>query len=76
MTQTPPQENDMPAEIDFSGGVRGRFSRPRQTLDLPVYLDADVEAYLSAHAQARGVDVGQLVNELLKLDIASIEAAR
>jgi hypothetical protein len=33
-------------------------------------------AYLSARAKARGVEVGQLVNELLKKDIELIEAAR
>jgi hypothetical protein len=43
---------------------------------VPVYLDAEVQAYLSARAKSRGVDVGQLVNELLKKDIELIEAAR
>ncbi|WP_279386438.1 hypothetical protein [Parazoarcus communis] len=42
---------------------------------MPVYLDAEVQAYLSAHAKARVVEVGQLVNELLKKDIELIEAA-
>jgi hypothetical protein len=45
-------------------------------INLPVYLDAEVQAYLSARAKARGVEVGQLVNELLKKDIELIEAAR
>ena len=41
-----------------------------------VYLDAEVQAYLSARATARGVDIVQLVNELLRKDIELIEAAR
>ncbi len=41
-----------------------------------MYLDAEVEAYLSGCANARGVDIGQLVNELLKKDIELIEAAK
>jgi len=69
-------DDDMPAEIDFSKGMRGKFFRPDARLSLPVYLDAEVQDYLAARAKARGVDVGQLVNELLKKDIELIEAAR
>ena len=69
-------DDDMPAEIDFSKGTRGKFFKPGTALNLPVYLDTDVQAYLSARAKARGVEVGQLVNELLKKDIELIEAAR
>jgi hypothetical protein len=74
---TPATPNDdMPAEIDFSKGTRGKFFRPNARLSLPVYLDADVQDYLSARAQARGIAVDQLVNDLLKKDIELIEAAR
>lgn len=68
--------DDMPTEIDFSKGTRGKFFRPEVRLNLPVYLDAEVEAFLLARAKARGIDIGQLVNELLKKDIELIEAAR
>ena len=68
--------DDLPAEIDFSEGTRGKFARPEAKLNLPVYLDAEVQAYLSARAEARGVDVGQLVNDLLRKDIELIEAGR
>jgi len=75
-TQANSNDDDMPAEIDFSKGSRGKFFKPGTTLNLPVYLDAEVQAYLSARAKARGVDVGQLVNELLRKDIELIEAVR
>jgi hypothetical protein len=39
-------------------------------------LDVEVQAYFSASAKARGVEIGQIVNELLKKDIELIEAAR
>ena len=69
-------DGDMPGEIDFSKGIRGKFFKPENRLDLPVYLDADILAYLSARAEARGIEVGELVNELLKKDIELIEALR
>jgi hypothetical protein len=68
--------DDIPDEIDFSNGTRGKFFKPGATLLLPVYLEADVQAYLAERATARGIEVAQLVNELLKKDIELIEAAR
>ena len=74
--RTHPNRNDeMPAEIDFSKGTRGKFAKPGATLKLPVYLDQEVQAYLSARAEARGIDIDKLVNELLKKDIELIELA-
>lgn len=75
-TQANPNDDDIPAEIDFSNGTRGRFFKPGSALNLPVYLEAEVQAYLSARAKARGIDVAELVNELLKKDIELIEAVR
>ena len=75
-TQAGPHDDDLPAEIDFSKGTRGKFFRPVARLSLPVYLEAEVQAYLAARAKARGIEVGQLVNELLKKDIELIEAVR
>ena len=75
MAQATPSD-DLPAEVDFSKGTRGKFFQAGARANLPVYLDAEVQAYLSARATARGVDMGQLVNELLRKDIELIEAAR
>jgi hypothetical protein len=75
-TQASSHDDDMPAEIDFSKGIRGKFFKPGAALHLPVYLEADVQAYLIVCAKARGIEVDQLVNELLKKDIELIEAAR
>ena len=66
----------MPDEIDFSKGTRGKFFMPGARISLPVYLEAEVQNYFAARAKARGIEVDQLVNELLKKDIELIEAAR
>jgi hypothetical protein len=76
VTQTTPPDDDMPAEIDFSNGVRGKFYRPNPRLRLPIYLDDETERYLTDRAHAKGTDVTALVNQLLKKDIELIEAAR
>ena len=69
-------DDEMPAEIDFSKGQRGRFFRPGTKLNLPVYLEAPVQARLAALAEARGVELSTFINELLKKDLELIEGAR
>lgn len=68
-------DDDMPAEIDFSGGVRGKFYRKDAEIKLPVYLDTQVQTTLAALAEAKGVDFSELVNEMLKKDIELIRLA-
>lgn len=65
----------MKDKYDFSKGTRGQFYRKGAVLDLPVYLDPEVRGYLAKRAKAKGIEINQLVNELLKRDIALIEAA-
>lgn len=66
----------MKNEYDFSNAERGKFYRKDAVLELPVYLEAGVRDYLTARAKAKGVEVNELVNELLKRDIELIEAAK
>ena len=67
---------DMPAEIDFSMGTRGKFFRTGIRLNLPVYLDDEVQDRLTTLASAKGVDLSVLVNDLLRKDIELIEMTR
>ena len=48
--------DDIPSEIDFSKGARGKFHRVGAKLNLPVYLDDQVQSRLTALANAKGVD--------------------
>jgi predicted HicB family RNase H-like nuclease len=66
----------MQTEYDFSNAERGKFHRKDAMLALPIYLDPEVREYLAAHAKAKGIELDQLVNELLKRDIEIIEAAK
>ena len=68
--------DDMPAEIDFSKGTRGKFHRPGTRPHLPVYLDDHVQDALSKLAQAKGIELSTLVNQLLRKDIELIEIGR
>ena len=66
----------MKDEHDFSNAERGKFFRQDAQLDPPLHLDPEVLSYLSKRAEARGISLNRLVNELLKKDIELIEATR
>ncbi|RLP53100.1 MAG: hypothetical protein D6160_17535 [Ketobacter sp.] len=66
----------MPAEIDFSKGERGKFHRAGAKLNMPIYLDAEVQDVLAEISTAKGQELSTLVNELLKKGIELIQMAR
>jgi hypothetical protein len=63
----------MKKEYDFSKGQRGKFYRRDAQLDLPVYLDKDVRAFVEGIAGKRKREVSAVVNDLLKSDMGLAE---
>ena len=63
-------------EYDFPQGERGKFYHANTTMHLPVYLDTEVLDYLSAKAEAKGVELNQGANDLLKKEFALIEEVK
>ena len=63
-------------EYDFSKGECGKFFKPGAQLNLPVYLDEEVRAYLQRQAAAEGKELNEIVNEMLKKDIDLVEAVK
>lgn len=66
----------MKSEYDFSQGERGKFYRPDAQYHLPVYLEEEVLNYLRERALSKGVDLNDFINDILKKDIALIEAVK
>jgi hypothetical protein len=67
-------DDDLPNEVDFSKGVRGKFYRPNAKLNLPIYLDERVQQFLATLAAKKGVQISDIANDLLKKDIAMFES--
>jgi hypothetical protein len=65
------EEQFMKDHYDFSKGVRGKFYKSDAKFHLPVYLDQEVELQLAAKAEAKGVELSELVNELLRKELAN-----
>ena len=66
----------MKPDYDFSKGERGKFFRPNAQLRLPIYLNPDVQTYLTERAAEKGVPLGEMVNMLLKQEIQMIESVK
>ena len=66
----------MKSEYDFSKGERGKFFKADAELRLPIYLDADIQRYLTERAADKGVPLGEMVNGLLKREIQIIESVK
>ena len=56
-------------EYDFSQARRGQLHRPGAKLNLPVYLDEEVQAFVRALAEKRKTDISSVVNQLLRGDM-------
>jgi hypothetical protein len=59
----------MRKEYDFSKGIRGKFYRQDVKLNLPVYLDKEVLAFVKRIADKKKTDVSSIVNDLIKNDM-------
>ena len=66
--------NKMKPEYDFSKGQRGKFYRQNMKLNIPIYLDDEVSAFVEKIAARKGIDRSSVVNDLLRGDIRLAEA--
>jgi len=64
----------MRKEYDFSKGERGKFFSPDMKLNIPIYLDDEVSAFVDKIASRKRIDRSSVVNELLRGDIKIAEA--
>ncbi|MBI2566593.1 MAG: hypothetical protein HYV63_06135 [Candidatus Schekmanbacteria bacterium] len=66
----------MRSEYDFSKAERGKFYRPDMKLNLPVYLDEEVQAFIQDIAEKKKTDLSSVVNQLLRSDMQLAEAMK
>jgi hypothetical protein len=77
MKNSPVDDNGMPAEVDFSKGVRGlHHIPPGSKVLMPVSIERSVWEYFAHKAERRSVDLSELVTDVLKHDIETNEATK
>jgi len=63
----------MKSEYDFSKAEQGKFYRKTAVIQLPIYLDAKVQAQVERVARKNGKDVSELVNQVVQKEMELIE---
>jgi len=64
----------MEEEYDFSKAEQGKFYRPLEELEIPIYLDKEIKAFFSKKASEKGVELEQIINAILlkEMELLSI----
>jgi hypothetical protein len=65
----------MKKEYDFSKGERGRFYRPDAKINLPIYLDEEVIAFIEDRTNKKGT-FSSVANQLLRNNMQLAEAMK
>ncbi|MEW5940655.1 MAG: hypothetical protein AB1750_13375 [Chloroflexota bacterium] len=65
----------MKNHYDFSVAERGKFYRADAEFHFPVFLEPDVNDFLTRLAEQKKVAVDDLVNEFLRADMKIIQSA-
>ena len=70
-------DDDMPVEIDYSKGTRGLHHIPPDAkVFAPASIERGVWEYFSEKAEQKGVNLSELLSEVLKRDIEINEALK
>ncbi len=59
----------MKEEYDFSTAEQGKFYRPIDELEIPVYLDKDVKKFFYQRTAGRDIDLKQIVDTILRKEM-------
>jgi hypothetical protein len=65
----------MKPEYDFSQAEQGKFYHPDATFHYRIYLEPDVEQFMTKIAKHKKVDIQVLVNDWLRNNIKRIQSA-
>jgi len=66
----------MKEEYDFSNGERGKFYNKNATFNLPVYLEPEIEDFITKLAKEQKKNISEIVNALLFKDKELMEFMR
>lgn len=66
----------MKSEYDFSKGERGKFYRSDAVFSFPIYLEPDVDDFMSQLAEEKHIELQTLVNEWLRSNIKVVQTVK
>ena len=64
---------DNEKEYDFSKAEQGKFFRPVEDLEIPVYLDREVKIFFTKRSSARKTRLDKVVNMILRKEMEMLK---
>jgi hypothetical protein len=64
----------MKKEYEFSKAEQGKFYRPIEKLEIPIYLDKEIKEFFSNKASAKELDLDKVVNTILRKEMEILKA--
>ena len=59
----------MKKEYNFSNAEKGKFYTPISHIEIPIYLEKNVKDFYVKAANTKRIDVGKMVNAILKKEM-------
>jgi hypothetical protein len=69
-------ETELNQEYDFSQAEQGKFYYPDAEFSFPIYLEPDVDAFITKLADEKKIDVQDLVNTWLRANIQLMQTVQ
>lgn len=63
----------MKREYDFSKAVQGKFYRPIERLEIPIYLDKELKDFFGKKALKKNVGLDKVVNTILRKEMEMLK---
>ncbi|MDA8155163.1 MAG: hypothetical protein M0Z52_01715 [Actinomycetota bacterium] len=64
----------MKKEYDFTKAVQGKFYRPLEKLEIPIYLDKEVKEFFGKTASRKKIGLDKVVNTILRKEMEMLKA--
>ncbi len=68
------EDKIMKKEYDFSKAVQGKFYRPMEKLEIPIYLDKEVKEFFGKTASKKKIGLDKVVNTILRKEMEMLKA--
>jgi hypothetical protein len=59
----------MKTEYDFSKAEQGKFYRPVEELEIPIYLEKEVKNFFAGRALAKKIKLDRVINTILRKEM-------
>ena len=63
----------MRKEYDFSKAQQGKFYRPIEKLEIPIYLDKKVKNFFSKKALDKNIELDKVINVILRKEMEMLK---